>query len=313
MSLREQIRDAAARLADAGVPSPQHDAEVLAAHVLGIERSQLAARLAGAVSSRSPGGAPAGGASAGETAVDAETERFTTEYGGLVARRAAREPLQHITGVAHFRHLTLNVGPGVFTPRPETELTAGAAIAEAQAVVADGRVPVVIDMFAGSGAIAISVAREVRPCVVHAVESEDDAIEWLRKNAAGQSVVVHRDDVGGIVDRSMSMLLGSVDVVVANPPYVPVGAVIRDPEVVEHDPAAALWSGEDGLDAMRTLESVAARLLRPGGLVVAEHADEQGESAPAVFHGSGRWDEVVDHLDLNQRPRYVTARLAAAG
>ncbi|WP_240759752.1 N5-glutamine methyltransferase family protein, partial [Phytoactinopolyspora endophytica] len=246
MSLREEIRAAAERLAAAGVPSPRHDAEVLAAHVLGIERSQLATRLAGA--GEEPG-------------QDLDDVRFAAAYAELVERRAAREPLQHITGVVHFRHITLQVGPGVFTPRPETELTAGAAIAEARAVIDAGRVPVVVDMFAGSGAIAISVAREVRPCVVHAVESEDAAVEWLRKNAAGQSVVVHRDDVGGILDRSMSMLAGTVDVVVANPPYVPVGAAIRDPEVVEHDPAAALWSGPDGLDAMRTLESAAARLL----------------------------------------------------
>jgi release factor glutamine methyltransferase len=280
--LAEQVRVAARKLADAGVPSPRHDAEVLAAHVLGIDRSKLVA-------------APEPPAS------------FAGDYSRLVERRAAREPLQHVTGVAHFRYLTLQVGPGVFIPRPETELTAGAAIDAAQAVVDEGRVPVVVDMFAGSGAIAISVAREVRPCVVHAVESDDDAIEWLRRNAAGASVVVHRDDVGGIVERSMSMLVGSVDVVVANPPYVPTGAVIRDPEVAEHDPPVALWSGPDGLDAMRVLESVASSLLRPDGVVIAEHADEQGTSAPEVFRRTGRWSDVADHLDLNDRPRFLTA------
>ncbi|NED98116.1 peptide chain release factor N(5)-glutamine methyltransferase [Phytoactinopolyspora alkaliphila] len=285
-AVRDLIRDATQRLTDHGVPSPRHDAEVLAAHVLGVERSQLL--------------------TAGEPPVS-----FAAGYDALVARRAAREPLQHITGRAHFRHLTLQVGPGVFVPRPETELTAGAAIAEAQAIADDGRVPVVVDMFSGSGAIAISVAREVRPCVVHAVEAEDDAIEWLRRNAAGQSVVVHRDDVGGIVERSMSMLIGTVDVVVANPPYVPVDAVIREPEVVEHDPPAALWSGPDGLDAMRVLESAAARLLRTGGLIVAEHADVQGTAAPEVFARTGRWADVADHQDLNGRPRFVTARRAS--
>lgn len=285
-SLRERIEEAAQRLAEAGVPSPRHDAEALAAHLLDVDR-------AGLVTAPEP------------------PSSFDVDYTELVERRAKREPLQHITGLAHFRHLTLQVGPGVFIPRPETELTAGAAIVAAQTVVAEGRVPVVVDMFAGSGAIAISVAREVRPCVVHAVESEDDAIEWLRRNAAGASVVVHRDDVGGILERSMSMLIGAVDVVVANPPYVPLGAVIRDPEVAEHDPAAALWSGTDGLDAIRVLESVAARLLRPGGVIIAEHADEQGTSAPTVFTGTGRWADVVDHPDLNDRPRYVTARRPA--
>lgn len=297
-SLREHVDLATRRLSDAGVPSPRHDAEILAADVLGIDRADLVNRIA-----RDPdGGAP--------DWAESSSSDFGSGYADVVARRAAREPLQHITGRAHFRTITLQVGPGVFTPRPETELTAGAAIAAAQAVVASGGVPVVVDMFAGTGAIAISVAREVRPCVVHAVESEDDAIGWLRRNAAGASVVVHRDDVGGILDRSMSMLVGTVDVVVANPPYVPEDAEIRDPEVAEHDPPAALWSGADGLDAMRILESVAARLLRPGGVVVAEHGDAQGETAPRVFTETGRWKDVTDHTDLNDRPRYLTAFLA---
>ncbi|PSL06702.1 release factor glutamine methyltransferase [Haloactinopolyspora alba] len=281
--LREQIRDAAARLTESDVPSARHDAEVLAAHVLGIERGEL------------------------HTCPEPDGT-FGAAYEALITRRAAREPLQHLTGSAAFRHITVQVGPGVFVPRPETELTAGAAVEEARAVVAAGRVPVVVDLYAGTGAIAISVSTEVRPCVVHAVESEDDAVEWLRRNAAGASVVVHRDDVGSITERSMSMLLGRVDVVVANPPYVPSGARIRDPEVVDHDPGAALWSGPDGLDAMRTLERVAGHLLTGAGLVVAEHADVQGTSAPDVFRATGSWTDVVDHPDLNGRPRYLTAR-----
>lgn len=283
----DQVRAAVRQLADSGVPSPRNDAEVLAAHLLGIPRSQLA------------------------TAEPAES--FSDEYAMLVRRRAEREPLQHITGEAPFRRLTLQVGPGVFIPRPESELTAGAAIEAARAVVDAGRVPVVVDLFAGSGAIAISVAREVRPSMVHAVESEDDAVQWLRRNAAGESLVVHHDDVAGIVERSMSMLVGTVDVVVANPPYVPLGATIRDPEVAGYDPVPALWSGADGLDAMRTLESVAVRLLRGGGVVVAEHGDEQGASAPAVFSRTGHWTAVTDHHDLNDRPRYLTAYRRSGG
>lgn len=283
VALNDRIRAAASRLAAAGVASPRHDAEVLAAHALGVERSALF------------------------THPDPD-DVFDAAYDDLITRRANREPLQHVTGLAHFRHVTLHVGPGVFIPRPETELVAGAAVDEASALVAAGRVPVVVDMFAGSGAIALSVAGEVRPCVVHAVESEDDAVQWLRRNVAGASIVVHHDDVAGIVERSMSMLLGMVDVVVANPPYVPVGATVRDPEVAEHDPAAALWSGTDGLDAMRELDRVAARLLTPGGLLIAEHADVQGESAPEVFRAGGAWTDVADHADLNGRPRYVTAR-----
>lgn len=283
-AVREHVRSATQKLAEAGVPSAQHDAEALAAHLLDVDR-------------------------AGLVAVGEPPPSFGADYPRLVDRRASREPLQHIIGQVHFRHVTLQVGHGVFVPRPETELTAEAAIASARAVVDAGGVPVVVDMFAGAGAIAISVAREVRPCVVHAVESEDDAVAWLRRNVAGESIVVHRDDVAGIIDRSMAMLVGSVDVIVANPPYVPLGAAIRDPEVAEYDPPAALWSGIDGLDAMRTLESVATHLLRPGGVVVAEHGDEQGASAPAVFTTTGRWADVVDHRDLNDRPRYLTARL----
>lgn len=284
-SLRAAIKDAEARLAGAGVPSPRHDAEALAAHLLGVARGTL-------VVQPDPG------------------DEFAPAYSALIQRRADREPLQHITGTAPFRHLTLQVGPGVFVPRPETELTAGAAIDAARAVVADGRVPVVVDLFSGSGAIAISVATEVRPSMVHAVESEDDAVGWLRRNAAGASVIVHRDDVAVVAERSLSMLLGAVDVVVANPPYVPLGATIRDAEVVEYDPAASLWSGADGLDAMRVLEDVAARLLVDGGLVIAEHADVQGVAAPDVFRATGRWSGVADHTDLNGRPRFLTARLS---
>ncbi len=282
-SLRNHITSAATVLAQASVPSPRHDAELLAAHVLGVERGDLVTH---------PEPAPG----------------FEATYNALVARRAEREPLQHLTGRAYFRHNTLDVGSGVFIPRPETELTAGAAIDEAAELVAAGRVPTVVDLFAGCGAIAIAVATEVRPCVVHAVEREDEAIPWLRGNVAGMSIIVHRDDVAGVPERSMSMLLGQVDVVVANPPYVATGAHIRDPEVAEHDPAAALWSGADGLDAMRTLERVAARLLSPGGIVIGEHADVQGFSAPDVFRAGDGWSDVADHADLNGRPRYVTAR-----
>ncbi|WP_240477247.1 N5-glutamine methyltransferase family protein [Jiangella muralis] len=283
--LLEQLRTAAGVLAAAEVPSPRHDAEALAAHVLGVERGALL------------------------TQPDPD-DSFGPRFDELVRRRAGREPLQHLTGQAPFRHLVLQVGPGVFIPRPETELTAGAAVDEARAVVAAGRVPVVVDLFSGSGAIAVSVATEVRPVMVHAVEREDDAVAWLRRNAAGNSVIVHRDDVALVAERSLSMLLGQVDVVAANPPYIPAEATIRDPEVAEYDPPAALWSGADGLDAMRVLADVGARLLRPGGLLVAEHADVQGEAAPDVFHRHGGWAEVADHLDLTGRPRYVTARRA---
>lgn len=274
-NLHEAVAAATVTLAAAGVPSPRHDAEALAAHVLGVGRNDLALH----------------------EAID------QSAYEDLVARRAAREPLQHLTGTAAFRYIEVAVGPGVFIPRPETELTAGAAIDYAKTLDR----PVVVDLYAGSGVIALSVAHEVPGAVVHAVEAEDDAVGWLRRNASGSGVAVHHADVDGCLpERS-----GQVDVVVANPPYIPVGAVVRDPEVASHDPARALWSGPDGLDAMRVLEANAARLLKPGGLVVAEHADLQGDLAPALFAAGRHWLDVSGHPDLAGRPRYITARRAA--
>jgi release factor glutamine methyltransferase len=274
-ALRTSVARAADRLAEAGVPSPQFDAESLAAYALGVERRDLWKH-------------PSLGAA------DADFQSF-------VDRRCAREPLQHITGAAHFRHLTLAVGPGVFVPRPETELVAEAAIGWA------ARLPAarVVDLCTGSGAIALAVATEVPTATVHAVEADPAAFEWARRNCAGSAVDLRLGDMATAFDD----LDGTVDVVVSNPPYIPAGAVIRDPEVAAHDPAAALWSGADGLDAIRVVERVAARLLHVGGVVVVEHADLQGESAPEVFRAAGRWTDVTDHRDLAGRDRYLTATL----
>lgn len=274
------LADATVQLTAAGVTSPRHDAATLAAFALGIERGELS------LWQEVPPG-------------------FAAAFAELIERRSKREPLQHITGESHFRHVTLQVGPGVFIPRPETELTAEAAIQEAQLLADAGRQPLVVDLFAGSGAIALSVVGEVPFAVVHAVEASGDAVTWLRRNVADGPVIVHHRDALAFVPDGMA---GQVDVVVANPPYVPTAATIRDREAAEHDPAEALWSGADGLDAMRGLERVAAQLLRVGGLVVAEHADVQGESAPDIFRRAGQWTDVEDHVDLNDRPRYITAR-----
>ena len=168
------------------------------------------------------------------------------------------------------------------------------------------RRPVVVDLATGSGAIALAVATEVPAARVHAVELDERAHAWAARNLAGSGVDLRRGDLAG----ACPDLDGEADVVVSNPPYIPLGAVIRDPEVAAHDPAVALWSGDDGLDAIRLVERSARRLLRPGGLVVVEHADLQGESAPAVFSGAGAWLEVADRRDLAGRPRYVTARRA---
>jgi release factor glutamine methyltransferase len=268
--LQAALAEATARLESAGVPSARYDAEVLAAHSLGVDRRDLWRHAA-------PG----------------------EEFEGYVGRRAAREPLQHITGVAWFRHLTLQVGPGVFVPRPETEVVVDAVIAGLRDLVR----PTVVDLGTGSGAIALAVATEVPGSRVHAVELDPAAHAWAARNCAGTAVDLRLGDMS----TSFPDLDGTVDVVVSNPPYIPVDAVIRDPEVAAHDPAVSLWSGADGLDAMRVVERVAARLLRPGGLLVAEHADLQGGSAPAVFTRATGWRDVVDHRDLAGRDRYVTA------
>ena len=268
------LREAVDLLREAGVPSPEHDARELLAHVTGSSRMLLA-----------------------DPTPDQEAE-----YDVLVTRRAAREPLQHLTGVAWFRHVELVVGPGVFVPRPETELLAGWAIDRAREA---GERPVVVDLCTGSGTIAKAVRDEVPHADVHAVELSPDAFRYAQRNLSGVDLrlgdaLVELDD-----------LLGTVDVVVCNPPYVPLEAWESvAPEARDHDPHLALFSGDDGLVAMRVLEARAARLLRPGGVVGAEHADVQGESAPAVFSGTGRWTEVRDHPDLAGRPRYLTARLA---
>jgi release factor glutamine methyltransferase len=273
---RRLLADARARLHDAGVASPEHDAAELLAHVLGTTRSRL-------------------------PLVDVVPVDRAAAYDALVSRRAAREPLQHLTGLTHFRHVELEVGPGVFVPRPETELLAGWAIEQALLVES----PVVVDLCTGSGAMAKAIADEVPGARVHAVELDEPAHAWAERNLAGTGVDLRRGDMAD----AFGDLAGTVDVVVCNPPYIPLDAWESvAAEARDHDPHLALFSGDDGLDAMRVLERRAALLLRPGGVVGAEHADLQGESAPAVFTAAGRWTEVRDHDDLAGRARFLTAR-----
>lgn len=282
MEVRALLAEATTRLARAGVASPGYDAAELLAQVLATTRSRLAL-------------------------VESVDEETRTAFDALVHRRAAREPLQHLTGTAAFRYVELAVGPGVFVPRPETELLAGWGIDAARSLAEPGRVPVVVDLCTGSGAMALSLASEVPRAEVHAIELDEQAHEWAVRNLVGTQVDLRQGDMAG----AFADLDGTVDVIVCNPPYIPLEAWESvAPEVRDHDPALALWSGEDGLEAIRVLESVAARLLRPGGVVGAEHADAQGESAPAVFSAHGRWSDVRDHRDLAGRPRFLTARLA---
>lgn len=274
----ERLLEQASEQLDAGgVPSPAVDAELLLSHVLGIPRAMLR-----------------------QASIDATQRQVYVE---MIEARARRVPLQHITGSTGFRYVDVEVGPGVFVPRPETEQVAGWAIEAAQAVLADDRTPVVVELCAGSGAISLAIVHEVPQAQVHAVELDPAAHAWAERNLADTGVDLRLGDMAG----AFGDLDGTVDVVVANPPYIPLDAWESvAPEARDHDPSLALWSGADGLDAMRVLEQVAWRLLKPGGVVGAEHADAQGESAPEVF--AGRWSEVRDHRDLADRPRYVTAR-----
>ncbi|MEZ5092924.1 peptide chain release factor N(5)-glutamine methyltransferase [Nocardioides sp.] len=280
--VRSLRREAAARLRAAGVGSPEYDADELLSHVLGLPRTRLPLV---------------------DDVTDAQAEAFV----GLLDRRAAREPLQHLTGIAAFRHVELVVGPGVFVPRPETELLAGWAVDRARELVAQGRTPVVVDLCTGSGAVARAVADEVPEARVYAVELDPAAHAWAERNLAGTGVDLRLGDMAD----AFPDLEGEVDVVTCNPPYIPLEAWESvAPEARDHDPELALFSGPDGLDAFRVLERRAAALLRVGAVLGAEHADVQGESAPAVFAAAGRWREVVDHADLAGRARFVTARLA---
>jgi release factor glutamine methyltransferase len=279
--LLDEITLAAARLAEAGVESPRNDAEVIAARLHGVPRSQL--HLV-----PDPG--------------------FDPRFWDDVARREAREPLQHITGVAYFRYLELAVGPGVFVPRPETEVMTGWAIdALAEMDVAE---PVVADLGTGSGAIALAIAQEVPRARVHAVEADPLAYEWASRNVARLAeaaphtagrVTLHAADFGS----ALRDLDGQVDLVVSNPPYIPVGAWVP-PEVGEYDPATALWGGADGMDAVRVVERVGARLLRPRGLVSVEHGAQQGAEVYWVFADAG-WQGTRNHPDLAGRDRFITA------
>jgi release factor glutamine methyltransferase len=276
---RRKLRaEAALRLEAGGVDSPEADADLLLAHVLGVPLGNLAL-------------------------VDEVTPAQAERYDDLVDRRAARTPLQHLTGVAHFRHVELLVGPGVFVPRPETESLAGWAIEHAQQL----ETPIVVDLCTGSGAVAKAIADEVPGARVFAVELDEGAHAWAIRNLEGTGVELRLGDMATAYDE----LAGTVDVVVGNPPYIPLEAWESvAPEARDHDPHLALFSGDDGLEALRVLEQRAARLLRPGGVVGAEHAEVQAASAPDVFASAGRWEQVRDHLDLAGRPRYVTARLA---
>lgn len=267
------LADATRVLAAAGVLSPRVDAELLLAHALGRPRSQL-------LTAAAPGA------------------REAADFAAALARRANREPLQHITGTAPFRHVEVAVGPGVFIPRPETELLVDAVLA----ALAPGAIAV--DLCSGSGALALAIAAETAAARVLAVEAPGPALDhWLPANVRGTRVEVIAGDATD--PGLLAELAGRVDAVVCNPPYVPTDTEVA-PEV-HHDPAIAVFAGADGLALMPAVIARAATLLRPGGVLALEHDDTQAAAVPALLAGDGSWTDVADHLDLAGHPRYVTA------
>ncbi|WP_217183539.1 peptide chain release factor N(5)-glutamine methyltransferase [Streptomyces sp. AC495_CC817] len=279
-SLSTLVRSAVQRLADAGVADPVVDAELLAGHVLSAGRGEVQAALVRG---------------------SAMTEQDAAAFESLVARRAAREPLQHITGTAPFRHRELAVGPGVFVPRPETETVVQFAI-DALLNAAEPE-PIGIDLGTGSGAIAIAMATEVPHARVFAAELSADAFPWAQRNTEGiENLTLVNEDLA----TAFADLEGSASVVISNPPYVPDAAVPRDVEVRLFDPAMALYGGEDGLDVVRVLSTRALALLRPGGLLVIEHGELQGAQIRQLLESDG-WRAAATHRDLTLRDRSTTA------
>ncbi|WP_431800278.1 peptide chain release factor N(5)-glutamine methyltransferase [Microbacterium kunmingense] len=281
-ALSDALRDARVRLERAGVGGAEVDAELLAAHVLGVGRGEVQAAVI-----------------RGARLDAADRARFDD----VVAQRATRVPLQHLTGSAPFRHLELRVGPGVFVPRPETEMVAQLAIDALRAAASPE--PVAVDLGTGSGAIALSLATEVPHAQVHAAENDVEAFLWAKENFAA---VGARNARVAFVDLAAAFgeLDGTVSVVVSNPPYVPDDAIPRDPEVRFFDPPAALYGGPDGLDVIRVLSGVGMRLLHPGGVLIVEHGEWQGAAIRDLLTADG-WRAAATHRDLTLRDRATTA------
>lgn len=307
---RQALIDGTQRLRDAGIDSARTDAELLLCHVLGVTRGRL-------------------------LLVDALDFDQRMAYERLLSRRQSRVPLQHLTGVAPFRHLTLAIGPGALVPRPETETVVEAAIRwvrahRGEAVVrgTPGSAPaatgtpqerlLLLDLCSGAAPIALALATELDRVDVVGVELHDAAQSWGRRNVeANASAVAQRGSTLELVDadagdlEAMARFAGRAALIVTNPPYIPDGMVPRDPEVAAHDPREALFGGPDGFDVIRRLLDTAAMALIDGGLLVIEHADVQGEGesgVPALVRAHGAFADVTDHEDLTGRPRYTTAQ-----
>ena len=278
----EVVTDLAERFSRAGIQSALADAELVVGFVTGWTRGEVSAKAFMGTEL--------------DSAVVADIE-------AVAMRRETREPLQHITGQAPFRHLVLEVGPGVLVPRPETELVAEWAIDALRQVPTP--TPLAVDLGTGTGALALSLATEVPNSRVFAVERFDDAAEWAARNIAR-----HGDDRVTLVRAdaadALSELDGTVDVVVTNPPYIPDAEKPEDIEVLGFDPETALFGGDDGLRDIRTFIATAARLLHPGGVLVLEHGDGQGAAVREIAAAAG-FRGTTTHTDLLHRERALTA------
>jgi release factor glutamine methyltransferase len=275
--LRLEIERAAAVLAEAGVGSPRADAEELAAYAAGTSRGRLA--LVGEVD-----------------------DEFYGRFADLVAARSQRIPLQHIVGTAVLGPVTVEVGPGVFIPRPETE-----SMLEWACALPLPKRPRIVDLCTGSAAFALALSRHWPDARVIAVDDSDDALAYARRNVAGTRVELLCADVTD--PALLPELDGQVDLVVANPPYV-ADSEILEPEVTQHDPPHAVFGGPDGMTIVRAIVRLASRWLRAGGQCAVEHDDTRSAEAVEAFTDAGRFVDVTARRDLAGRPRFVTATRA---
>ena len=280
MLVSELLSEASSKLSLAGVTSAKVDAELLACFCINISRSDLQLLVA-----------------TNQVFPSESLERFES----ALARRIAREPLQHITGTAPFRHLELMVGPGVFTPRPETEQVVGFALEKMLGIPN----PLIVDLCSGSGAIAISCATEISGSNVFAVELSEDAFEYLVRNAKnyglGEENLKNQD-----LQFCLPELDGQVDLVISNPPYIPDDAIPVDLEVQLHEPSMSLYGGVDGLDVVRQISTRAMKLLKSGGLLVMEHADTQSNAIGKLLLDKG-WLGIEARADLAGKERMISA------
>jgi release factor glutamine methyltransferase len=277
--LRRAIDSAAAQLAEAGIDSARYDAEELAAHLVGTERGRL-------------------------TLLESPGDEFFGRYRDIVTARSRRVPLQHLTGTAAFGPVLLHVGPGVFIPRPETEAILEWAIAQPLAPR-----PVIADLCTGSGALAVALAHHWPAARVIGIDDSASALDYARRNVAGTAVELVRADVTEPVSKPglLPELDGRVDLVVANPPYVP-DNIALEPEVAQHDPPHAVFGGADGMTVIAAVIGLARRWLRPGGLFAVEHHDTTSSQTVELLQTTGLFEDIEARQDLAGRPRFVTAR-----